>query len=394
MKVLLNIDPIRYPLTCIGRYTYELALALRRSGRLEDLLFWDGRRAVDVAELPFFNAETGGQLPIPRAAWREFLVRNLIQYPWVVRTCRSLKNWRVSRRMRSVNNYDGYVYHDTGHQLPDFRGIKVVTFSDLSAFHFPDCHPRGRVLALRESMELACDRADAIVTISAFSKRCIVEHFEYPEERIFVTSLAASGDFRPMNRDEATPVLERRRLWFKRYSLFVGTVEPRKNLDFLLDVYENLPAGLRDEFPLVVCGDEGWQSERTHTRLRAAETQGWARYFNFVPQEELPFLMAGAAAFLFPSLYEGFGLPPLEAMQSGVPVVTSNRASLPEVVGDAGVLLDPGDSDAWHEAIRERLENPNGQGERVHRGLARAALFSWDRCATETVAAYKAVFAC
>jgi alpha-1,3-rhamnosyl/mannosyltransferase len=157
----------------------------------------------------------------------------------------------------------------------------------------------------------------------------------------------------------------------------------------LLDAYERMPDALRLRMPLVVVGFEGWKSEDTIARLRAGERAGWARYLGFVDEASLPALYAGARVFLYPSRYEGFGLPVLEAMAAGTPVICSNAASLPEVTGaDGAVLIAVDDADALYEALMRALEDDAWCAEARRHGLKRAAEFSWDKTVTATLVAY------
>ena len=167
-------------------------------------------------------------------------------------------------------------------------------------------------------------------------------------------------------------------------------MDPRKNIAVLLDVYERMPQALRERMPLVVVGFEGWKSEKTIERLRAGERAGWARYLGFVDEAALPALYAGARVFLYPSRYEGFGLPVLEAMAAGVPVICSNAASLPEVTGTQGaILIHPDDTDQLLDAVLRALEDDAWCAQARMRGLERASHFSWDKTAAASIAAYK-----
>jgi alpha-1,3-rhamnosyl/mannosyltransferase len=166
-------------------------------------------------------------------------------------------------------------------------------------------------------------------------------------------------------------------------------VEPRKNISLLLDAYEELPDKLRQIYPLVIAGDCGWKSQDIHQRMTELATKGWLRYFGYFPNNDLPNLVAGATLFLFPSKYEGFGLPPLEAMSCSVPTIVSNRASLPEVAGQAIPCLDADDVNLWRDNIQRVLEDADWRQQLASAGAAQAAKFSWDRCASETLEAYK-----
>jgi alpha-1,3-rhamnosyl/mannosyltransferase len=205
--------------------------------------------------------------------------------------------------------------------------------------------------------------------------------------------LACSADYKPRNEAALSSVLTKHGVTMQGYSLYVGTIEPRKNLDVLLDAYALLPLNVRQEWPLILIGYQGWRSEHLHERIRAAVSEGWARYLGFVEADELPLIYAGARVFVFPSLYEGFGLPVLEAMASGIPVVCSNASTLPEVAGEAAAMCDPKDVDGLSELINRALQDESWRELAVKKGLLQAAKFSWQRCATETAAVYKEVLA-
>jgi alpha-1,3-rhamnosyl/mannosyltransferase len=204
--------------------------------------------------------------------------------------------------------------------------------------------------------------------------------------------LGADPAFRPHSAAELAPVLARLglpNLLAQGYSLYVGTIEPRKNIDRLLDAYEALPEALRRHCPLVMAGSPGWRSEHTHARMARAASAGWLHYLRYVPQADLPALYAGARLFAYPSLYEGFGLPVLEAMASGTPVVTSNVSSLPEVVGNVALSIPPEDTDALTTALARALQDEPWRTQARAAGLARAATFSWQACVHRTVQVYQ-----
>jgi glycosyltransferase involved in cell wall biosynthesis len=169
----------------------------------------------------------------------------------------------------------------------------------------------------------------------------------------------------------------------------VGTVEPRKNLDRLLDSWQDLPASVRDPFDLVAIGPEGWQSAQTMARLRSP-TLG-LRYLGYVPEPDLPALTAGAAIFLYPSLYEGFGFPVAQAMAAGVPVITSNLSSLPEITGGAALLVDPHSVAEIRAALDRLLTSPATRAQLSQAGRVQARRFHWDICARQSVKFFEQV---
>jgi glycosyltransferase involved in cell wall biosynthesis len=236
-----------------------------------------------------------------------------------------------------------------------------------------------------------------VITISHHVKQEMVERLGVDPARIDVTYLAADEHFRPAAAEVVERVLQSRGLP-ARYILTVGTVEPRKNLATLLTAYARLPQDIRESHPLVIVGMRGWVGDSSHYGEVAAlaERLGLAEkviFAGYLPDDELPAVYSGAAAFVFPSLYEGFGLPPLEAMACGTPVVSSNAASLPEVVGEAAVLFDPQSAEALTAALERLLTHEADANALIARGLDQARRFSWERCARETLASYQAAVA-
>jgi alpha-1,3-rhamnosyl/mannosyltransferase len=293
----------------------------------------------------------------------------------------------------ALRGYTDHVYHGPNFYLPPFAGPSVCTFHDLSIFTWAHCHPPERVKYMRKEIALTLKRADMLITDTETTRQEVAAYFNWPLDKIRAVPLACSDDFRPRSLEEIKPVLTKHGLSYQGYSLYVGTIEPRKNLDVLLDAYALLPKVVRKQWPLILIGYQGWRSEQLHERIKAAVSEGWARYLGFVEAGELPLLYAGARVFVFPSLYEGFGLPVLEAMASGIPVVCSNASTLPEVGGEAATMFEPQDVDTLSELINRALQDQSWREMAVKKGLLQAAKFSWKRCATETAAVYKEVLA-
>jgi len=236
---------------------------------------------------------------------------------------------------------------------------------------------------------LSLRRASMLITDSEFTRREIAEFFAWPMDRIRAIPLAPSAEFYPRPSSDTRVLLSRLGLTYGAFTLFSGTIEPRKNLSVLLDAYASLPRDLRQRWPLVLCGYQGWKSDDLMARIETATRAGWVKYLGYLSAEELPLLFASARLFAFPSLYEGFGLPVIEAMASGVPVVCSNAASLPEVAGDAAALCDPLDADGLGDLILRGLSDNAWRNLAIERGLERAAMYSWRTCAARTVDLYR-----
>lgn len=265
----------------------------------------------------------------------------------------------------------------------------VATIHDLSFEHLPETFNRRSRAQLRLTVRRTARNAAQILTLSEFSRRDIIETYKIDPARVMVTSAAASAHFRPV---ENATELRRIRLTYGiegDYILALGAIQPRKNLVRLIRAYSSLwQAG--EGFPqLVIAGKRGWLESAT---IRAAEQSVAAkniRFTGYVPDDDLPALYSGALGFCYLSYFEGFGLPLLEAMQCGTPVIAANRTSLPEVVGEAGMLVDPFDETVIAGAMRALVENPGYRLELSVKGRKRAEHFSWREVARLTLEGYE-----
>jgi len=273
----------------------------------------------------------------------------------------------------------------------------VVTIHDLIPLILPTYKGSILVRFYTRLVSIAAKRAQAIITDSESSKRDIINLLKIPGERIHVIPLAVDERLKP---EVGTAELDRVRRKYsppQEFILYLGGFDQRKNLNILFKGFRGLKEKLGDKYPLIIAGT--LPSKDTaffpHPR-RLAEESGVSdavRFIGWVPEEEKPALYSLALLFLYPSLYEGFGLPPLEAMACGTPVIVSNAASLPEVVGDGGVLVDPREPQAWAEAMVGMLTNPQRREEFSAKAAAQAQKFSWRNTARETLEVYQQVAA-
>ncbi len=261
---------------------------------------------------------------------------------------------------------------------------KVITICDVTPLLFPEAHGRMNVWHHRFVLPAILRECDHIITISEASKRDIVRFYRVPEEKVTITLLAASRCFGSTAPLLASLEAER------PYILNVGTLEPRKNLPCLLRAYA---AARKKGLPhrLVVSGARGWGASPLARLVAELHLDADVLFTGFIPDEEMPGLYAGAEFFVYPSLYEGFGLPVLEAMASGTPVITSNCSSLPEVAGNGALLVDPSSEAELCAAMLTLAGNRDLLGAMRARGLAQAASFSWERTARETWGVYEKV---
>lgn len=377
MKVVFSTDSIKYPLTGIGRYTYELARELQNNDDISELLFLQGGKI--SRDLPIVKTESSVASGLKTAVKNSAIGIELYHLS---------ATWLKSM---ALSSYKDSIYHSTNFYLPPRVDNAVATFHDLSIFKWPQCHPQNRVQYMKKELLLTLKRAKVLITDSEFTRKELAEYFDYPIEKIVSAPLASNKDFYPRDDVILQKLMTKLGLTVGQYTLFTGTIEPRKNIATLLDAYERLPQEIRTFYPLVICGFPGWNSEALHRRFELATQQGWLLYLGYLSSDDLPLLFSGARTFLFPSLYEGFGLPVLEAMASGVPVVCSNAASLPEVLGESGLMCDALDVEGLTAAIIKSLEDENWRNNAIAAGLSRANTFSWKRCAQETIKAYRQV---
>ncbi|MBC8163390.1 MAG: glycosyltransferase family 4 protein, partial [Roseiflexaceae bacterium] len=259
------------------------------------------------------------------------------------------------------------VFHGVLNVTPLFSPIpSVVTIHDLAFWSFPQTFRRVNRAYLTWATKVAAKQSAYILAVSEATKREIVRYLDIPPERIVVTYDAADARFQPA--DLATLAEFRRRAGLPaQFILFLGTLEPRKNIPTLIDAYARIAAST--DAPLIIGGGKGWLYDEIFARVEQLGLGEKIRFAGYIPNEDLPLWYAAATVFVFPSIYEGFGMPLLEAMACGTPTVTSNRSSMPEVVGDAGLQVDPYNPEELGEAMLRLLNDAELRAELRERGL-------------------------
>ncbi len=274
------------------------------------------------------------------------------------------------------------LFHATNQvRNPPRKKKLTTTIHDLTCWIMPEMHRPATVAGDKLFAERILRRCDGLIAVSESSRRDAIEHLGLSPEKIQVIHHGVSEAFF-QTRPEQVEAAKRKYALAKPYLLFVGTVEPRKNLDALLDAYEGLSRELRNEYSLVIAGSIGWAAPRTVERLRSPESR--ARYLGYVPEADLPLLTAGATASVYPSLYEGFGLPVAQSLAAGVPAVTSNVSSLPEIAGDAAVLVDPRSTEDIRRGIEKMLLSSTLREQLSAAARRRGALFQWEEAARQS----------
>lgn len=256
------------------------------------------------------------------------------------------------------------------------RARLTATIHDLTSWIMPEVHTHSTARADRAFAECVLHRADGLIAVSEHTRQDAIRMLGIRPEKIRTIYSGVAQEY-----FDAPP-----RARSKPYVLFVGTVEPRKNLDTLLDAWRSLKPDTREHFDLVIAGPEGWDSAATTARVRQ-ETH----YLGYVPEADLPGLVAGASLFVYPSLYEGFGFPVVQAMAANVPVLSSRTSCLPEIAGDAAVLVDPRSPSEITTQLTRLLESPEDRSRLAQRGRVRAECYRWERCAKESLAFFRGI---
>jgi glycosyltransferase involved in cell wall biosynthesis len=370
MRVALDAIPLAAAKTGIGHYTDALADSLARHHSEHQYTL-----------LSPFDFEFHSGNGTPKNLTKQFTpVRSLFRKWWLA----------GSPALLRVMSFD--VFHGTNYCIPLWAPCPtVVTIHDLSLFTQTQTHENANVRRGKRRMPLMAWKATLIIAPSEWTKKEILEYLPVKEHKIRVVGEGARRHIIPQREDQILPVLEKHGIRGS-YLLYVGTIEPRKNLLTLLRAYHELLRSTQHKPQLVLAGGKGWLYDEVFQLVNELQLQDQVKFTGYVADEDLPGLYSGALAFVYPSLYEGFGLPPLEAMACGTPVITTNVASLPEVVGDAGLLHAPADVHALTQAMATLIGDADARHHYKLAGLERAQQFTWERAARETQAVYNEVF--
>jgi len=296
--------------------------------------------------------------------------------------------WMQLRAQRALEALRPDVAHFTNGMIPIGSPVAtVVTVHDMSLRLYPNCHPVRRLLLNRPLMHVAIRQASSIVTVSNSARRDLLRLHGVAPDRVAVVHEAASPAFRPIADREWLENVRARYALPRQFMLYVGTIEPRKNLSRLMSAFADArKAGIPHH--LVCVGPYGWSSRNLAGHIERLGIQDVVHFTGYVPFEHLPAIYNLGEFFAFPSLYEGFGLPVVEAMACGIPVLTSTTSSLGEIAGDAAETIDPADTDAIANAIVRLASDQDLRRDRAERGLRRARSFSWAQTARDMLAVY------
>ena len=392
MRVVLGADPLFQPFTGIGNYTRNLASNLLALQLVQELTLYangvalPGQNLASVIDTP--AVLSSGEDDTPRGAkWVGGLVRArtyLASKEWAVKAYQSLMPM-IDRAQ--LYPYRGAVFHSPNYLLPPFSGPTVATFHDLSIQRYPEFHPAARIQLLDRRMGEVAKSTSHIITDSMGVREEVIEYFGIDASRVTAIPLAAGEQFQPRTEDACREVLRRLGLAYKHFYLFTSTIEPRKNLLRICEAYAALREAGKTDWPIIFAGGAGWQSEAEHQAIQALVNRGWAQYLGFVDASTLPVLYSAAGALVFPSVYEGFGLPALEAQQSGTRVITSRGSAMAEFASEHDLLVDPLEVDSLIEGMASAVAlELAGDGRALN---SEGSGLSWQNTARLTADVYK-----
>lgn len=388
MKIILATDPMFWPLTGIGRYTFELAMKLGSEPKVTDIRFFNMGRWQEFTEFERFRYERKPESSVPSTKREKFgnLRKSLSSNKLATKIYSLITPHIYARRLKPFSKC--YIYHSPNFILPPYAGKKVATFHDLSIFKYPEFHPEARVSFLRPEIIKAAKNATHIITDSEAVRQEVIEFFSRSAEEVTAVPLASSLCNTVPDATLSERFLKGHNLQSQRFFLFVSSVEPRKNISRLLDAYELLPSAFKKQYPLVLTGSSGWKSEDILERIRLLKDSGSVRYLGYTGEAELECLYSSAGALVFPSIYEGFGLPIIEAQTMGVPVITSNISCMPEVAGNAAFFVDPYDVDEISTALEQIMTDEDLRLKLKLYGQKNAEQYSWDKTVAKTLEVY------
>ncbi len=373
MRICMDITPAVHRRAGLGRYAQELTAALLATDTENEYVAFYNRPSEAYVEPPL------DRLP--------HLTTNLSAKPWRMSALVGhLAHVGQDRLFPGVD-----LFHATDHLLPRLTQVKsVFTLHDLVFRFYPHTHKPLNRWFLTLMMPRFLKAADAVIAVSRCTKRDVVRLYDLDEAKVKVIHEGVNPRFRRSSPGVISSVLHKYDLR-ERYILSVGTIEPRKNLTSLLEAYVAI-RNQDSQLKLVIVGKRGWLYEGFFRRLHELGLENEVIFPGFVPDEDLPALYSATDLFVFPSLYEGFGLPVLEALACGAPVVTSNTSSLPEVAGEAALLVDPNSVEALARGMRDVLDSRTLRDDLRARGPKQAAKFSWEKAARETLTIYTSLF--
>lgn len=356
--------------TGIGNYTYQLINSINQLDTCNNyLLFMPDKCSTDID----FNSN--------------FTVRNITEN-------NGNSFWAEVNIPNILHHNEVELYHvpQNGIGLPMDKPCKmVITLHDIIPYKMPETVGPSYLKIFLEQIPKIISQCDGIITVSNFSKEDIMKEFDYPGEKIFVTHLAPEDIYKPKDKRLSKELVKKLYGIEDDYILYIGGFSPRKNILGLIEAFSKVVLKFRRNIKLVIAGKKGISYERYRNKAESLGILDKVIFPDFIPIEHLPFLYSAAELFTYPSFYEGFGLPPVEAMACGTPVIASNTTSIPEIIGNNAILINPWDTDELFEAMLRVLEDSSLKESLINKGFIRSSELSWNSTALQTIKAYNKI---
>jgi len=367
--VRIGIDgiPLAEPKTGVGHYTFEIAVELARQSPSDSFEI--------LSQLPFYDLS-------PAPANLSFIKQPVNQ---------ATRHWWTIGLPLYIKRAQLDLFHGTNYDVPVWGGCPtVLTIHDLSQLLLPATHEKRRVSRARRRLPVMSRRATMIITPTEAVKSEVCEHLRVPPSKVVVVNEAPRRVFQPLPPKQASATVRRLGL-DDEFVLYVGTIEPRKNIITLIKAFEEVLHSTPLRPQLVIAGKKGWLTDELFAYIDSAKLGDRLRLTGYLGDDELRALYSACRVMVYPALYEGAGLPALEAMACGAPVITTNTPAIAEMVGDNARLFSPADSRALAEHLVELLTTPALRESLSRAGITHAARFTWERAARETLAVYRQV---
>jgi len=356
--------------TGIGTYTYQLINCLNKIDSINKyLLFMPENCKYDMSLKENFrlNNITEGK---ESNFWDEVNIPNILK----------------------DKNIELYHVPQNGVGLPvDKKCRFVITLHDVIPYKMPETVSDRYLKIFSDHLPKIVSQCDGIITVSNYSKKDIIEAFNFPEDKVYVTHLASEDIYRPLDKRIARYIAEKYYSIKGEFILYVGGFSPRKNIVGLIESFSKLLSSYKKDIKLVIAGKQGKSYEIYKNRAEELHISDKVLFPGFISIDHLPYIYNASKLFVYPSFYEGFGLPPIEAMSCGVPVIASNVTSIPEVVGSAGLLINPKDIDNLCNSMFKALSDEELRKNLITSGLSKASNLSWEKTANRTILAYNQI---
>lgn len=394
MKVIIGTESLRNPLSGIGVYTLNLCKEIIKDGAIEligldDFGIFNQNQLIQVIN----NIDENHSPKNSHSFNVKHLLRKKIrQIPASRALYNKVSSAATNRNLKSLSN--DYIYHSPNYISRKFSGKKVITVHDISHIDCPETHPKDRINHLEKNLSQSIQSADHIIVDSEFTKNQLIKSSlitSNTQKKITTVHLAACPSFTKRDPIETQGTLQKYSLSHKKYLLSIGTLEPRKNYENIISAFLALPDSIASQYELIIIGAKGWKYENIFKLLNNTNSTHHIKLLGYLPQREMIDLLSSAKIFLYPSLYEGFGLPILESMSCSTPVITSNIGAMQEVAGNCAELVNPYDIEEIRDSITHILNSKEHCDNLIQLGKKRSSQFSWASTAKQTIDIYKSI---